>query len=76
MIYLGGRRPTPTSEGRATLKIVEQVVEIASFRASEKLTPFVLCEFADWTFGATGIANHDTFAPTYYTDARSAFAGA
>jgi len=75
MIYLGGRQSTPTSKGRETLKIVDQVVEIASLRASEKLTPFVLCEFADGTFRATGIANHYNFALAYYTHACSTFAG-
>jgi hypothetical protein len=66
----------PTSKGRASLKIVKQAVEIALFRASKKLAPFVLCEFADGTFRATGITYHDNFALTYYTNARSAFTGA
>ena len=76
IIHLGGRQPTPTSKGRATLKIVKQAVEFASFRASKKLAPFVLCEFADWTIRITGITYHDNFALTYYTNARSAFTGA
>lgn len=72
----GGRQPTPTPKGRANLKIVKQAVEIASFRTSKELAPFVLCEFADLTFRTTGITDHDNFALTYHTNARSAFAGA